>query len=58
MELQGAKDHWVKNMNDPADTRWEYTYHGRLAAYGTWRETARRRVRARPAPSAIDQIER
>jgi thymidylate synthase len=38
MELQGAKDHWVKNMNDPADTRWEYTYHGRLARYGLWRE--------------------
>ena len=32
LEVQGAKDHWVKNMNDPADTRWEYTYHGRLAA--------------------------
>lgn len=38
MELQGAKDHWIKDMNDPADTRWEYTYHGRLARYGTWRE--------------------
>ncbi len=38
MELQGAKDHWVKNMNDPADTRWEYTYHGRLAGYGAWKE--------------------
>lgn len=38
MELQGAKDHWVKNMNDPADTRWEYTYHGRLANYGALRE--------------------
>jgi thymidylate synthase len=38
MEVCGAKDHWVKNMNDPADTRWEYTYHGRLAAYGTWQE--------------------
>lgn len=38
MEVGGAKDHWVKNMNDPADTRWEYTYHGRLAAYGTWQE--------------------
>lgn len=38
MELMGAKDHWVKNMNDPNDTRWEYTYHGRLAAYGAWRE--------------------
>ncbi|MEI6563845.1 MAG: thymidylate synthase [bacterium] len=38
MELQGAKDHWVKNMNDPADTRWEYTYHGRLANYGASKE--------------------
>jgi len=38
MELMGAKDHWVKNINDPNDTRWEYTYHGRLAAYGAWRE--------------------
>jgi len=40
MELLGAKDHWVKNINDPSDTRWEYTYHGRLAAYGAWRELA------------------
>ncbi len=38
LELKGFKDHWVKNMNDPADTRWEYTYHGRLAAYGSWKE--------------------
>jgi len=38
MELKGHKDHWVKNMNDPKDTRWEYTYHGRLAQYGSWQE--------------------
>jgi len=38
MELMGAKDHWVKNINDANDTRWEYTYHGRLAAYGAWKE--------------------
>ena len=38
MELQGAKDHWVKNMTDPADTRWDYTYPGRLANYGAWKE--------------------
>ncbi len=38
MELLGAKDHWVKNINDPGDTRWEYTYHGRLAEYGAWKE--------------------
>lgn len=39
MELKGFKDHWVKNMNDPDDTRWEYTYHGRLASYGSWKES-------------------
>lgn len=38
MELKGFKDHWVKNMNDPDDTRWEYTYHGRLQRYGSWKE--------------------
>jgi thymidylate synthase len=38
LELKGYKDHWVKNMNDPDDTRWEYTYHGRLINYGTWKE--------------------
>ena len=38
LEVKGIKDHWIKNMNDPDDTRWEYTYHGRLAAYGSWNE--------------------
>ena len=38
LELKGYKDHWVKNMNDPEDTRWEYTYHGRLENYGIWKE--------------------
>lgn len=38
MELSGRKDHWVKNMNDEEDTRWEYTYHQRLADWGTWYE--------------------
>jgi len=38
LELKGFKDHWVKNVNDPDDTRWEYTYHGRLADYGIWKE--------------------
>ncbi len=38
LELKGFKDHWVKNMNDPQDTRWEYTYHGRLQQYGSWKE--------------------
>lgn len=37
-ELHGYKDEWVKNINDPEDTRWEYTYHGRLAKYGSWKE--------------------
>jgi len=39
MEVQGVKDHWVKNMDDPDDTRWEYTYHGRLKHYGSWKST-------------------
>ena len=38
LELKGLKDHWVKNINDPDDTRWEYTYHGRLKNYGMWHE--------------------
>lgn len=38
LELKGFKDHWVKNMDDPDDTRWEYTYHGRLEKYGVWLE--------------------
>jgi thymidylate synthase len=38
LELKGFKDHWVKNINDPSDTRWEYTYHGRLKNYGAWKE--------------------
>ena len=37
-ELEGRKDHWVKAINDPGDTRWEYTYHGRLQNYGQWKE--------------------
>lgn len=37
-ELMGRKDHWVKNINDPDDTRWEYTYHGRIADWGSWYE--------------------
>jgi thymidylate synthase len=37
-ELEGLKDDWVKNLNDPKDTRWEYTYHGRFAHWGQWKE--------------------
>ncbi|MEE9189954.1 MAG: thymidylate synthase [Candidatus Neomarinimicrobiota bacterium] len=31
--LEGIKDHWVRDPNDPDDTRWEYTYHQRLFNY-------------------------
>ena len=31
--LDGIKDHWVRDPDDPADNRWEYTYHERLTAY-------------------------
>ena len=56
MEVQGVKDHWVKNINDPDDTRWEYTYHGRLADYGTWREK-KDGVSDLTGPFRIDQIQ-
>jgi thymidylate synthase len=42
---EGIKDHLVRKPEDPADTRWEYTYHGRLFAYDA------------PGRSPIDQIE-
>jgi thymidylate synthase len=42
---EGIKDHLVRDPNDPADTRWEYTYHERLFAYQA------------PTLPPIDQIE-
>lgn len=61
-ELGGRKDHWVKNMDDPDDTRWEYTYHQRLADWGTWFERgengrrSKRSVTAGAGGDGIDQI--
>ncbi|NLS75837.1 MAG: hypothetical protein GXY76_01115, partial [Chloroflexi bacterium] len=44
--LDGIKDHCVRDAAaDPTDTRWEYTYHQRLCAYGF------------PGGPMIDQIE-
>ncbi|UCB44413.1 MAG: hypothetical protein JSV25_09310 [Spirochaetota bacterium] len=58
MELRGAKDHWMKSMNDPEDTRWEYTYHWRLKNYGTWKDYSKREKRQIVSgPFRIDQIE-
>jgi len=59
MELKGMKDHWVKNMNDPGDTRWEYTYHGRLQRYGSWKETSveNGEVVRKDVGFQVDQIE-
>jgi thymidylate synthase len=31
--LEGIKDHLVRDVKDPSDTRWEYTYHQRLFGY-------------------------
>lgn len=44
--LDGVKDHWVRDTADPADQRWEYTYHERMA-----------RFRVPNRPEAIDQFE-
>jgi len=42
---EGIKDHLVRDPNNPADTRWEYTYHQRLFAYEV------------PTLKPLDQIE-
>ncbi|MFC2124015.1 thymidylate synthase [Bacteroidota bacterium] len=57
LELKGFKDHWIKNMNDEEDTRWEYTYHGRLKNYGTWKEI-HNGSSVESGEFKIDQIER
>ncbi len=31
--IDGIKDHWVRDPRDPADKRWEYTYHERMTRY-------------------------
>ncbi len=31
--LDGIKDHWIRDPNDPDDQRWEYTYHERMFNY-------------------------
>lgn len=56
LELKGFKDHWVKNMDDKHDTRWEYTYHGRLKNYGIWYESGIEGS-VEKGPFKIDQIE-
>ncbi len=55
LELKGFKDHWVKNMNDEKDTRWEYTYHGRLRNYGVWKEIQNGKS-MEAGPFKVDQI--
>jgi thymidylate synthase len=42
---EGIKSHLMRNPEDPADTRWEYTYHQRLFAHDG------------PGRAAFDQIE-
>jgi thymidylate synthase len=58
MELQGAKDHWVKCLDDPEDKRWEYTYHGRFKKYGLIKSTSGEQSMFCPGTSDyVDQIE-
>ena len=59
LELSGAKDHWMKSMNDPEDTRWEYTYHWRLKNYGTWKERKKQEKKQTVCgPFRVDQIDK
>jgi thymidylate synthase len=55
-ELEGLKDSWVKCINDPEDTRWEYTYHGRLANYGQWKEKDADGKPVMAGEFAVDQV--
>ncbi|HAQ20462.1 MAG TPA: hypothetical protein DCR40_14710 [Prolixibacteraceae bacterium] len=56
LELKGYKDHWTKNMNVEGDTRWEYTYHGRLQNYGVWKELVDG-VSQEVGPFKVDQVQ-
>jgi len=56
LELKGYKDHWTKNMNVPGDTRWEYTYHGRMQNYGVWKELVDGESRE-VGPFKVDQVQ-
>jgi thymidylate synthase len=56
-ELEGRKDSWVKAINDPDDTRWEYTYHGRLQNYGQWKEKKQDGTTAFTGQFKVDQVE-
>lgn len=31
--VEGIKDQWIRDPNNPEDKRWEYTYHERLFSY-------------------------
>jgi len=31
--VEGVKNHWIRDPDDPEDTRWEYTYNERMTAY-------------------------
>lgn len=31
--VEGIKNHWIRNPDDPEDNRWEYTYNERMTAY-------------------------
>ena len=57
MELEGHKDHWVKNLGDDKDTRWEYTYHGRFKNYGGYKGVHGNPESVYDGGDIIDQIE-
>ena len=56
LELKGYKDHWTKNMNVAGDTRWEYTYHGRMQNYGVWKELVDGESKE-VGPFKVDQVQ-
>lgn len=41
--IEGIKDHWTADPDDPEDHRWRYTYHQRLRRYKCYKRTNRSR---------------
>lgn len=56
--IDGIKDHWVRDLSDPDDKRWEYTYHQRLTRYRALIRTTDHRGCVGADRIEIDQLQK
>jgi len=49
--VEGVKNHWIRDKNDPLDERWEYTYNDRLTKF---KYLGRESNPAKPGTSVAD----